>query len=233
MLNYFNTIDEIEAGDIDAVIIPVGSIEQHGSHLPVGTDYLLIKALSEAVASRLNAWLLPPLPFSTCYEHKGRCGNIWMRPITFYQMIQDIVLCLYEQGFKKIAFMLGHGGVFILGPAVRELNALHDDLKVIIVSAEYEETMKLLETEKDIHAGEMETSLMLYLYEEHVKKDLLLQNDFLPACPQSYLNYTTIPKISPTGVWGKPSLATKEKGKALFEQLIACCLAYIEDAFTY
>ncbi len=233
MLNYFNTIDEIESGTIDTVIIPVGSIEQHGSHLPVGTDYLHIKALSEAVAEHLNAWLLPPLPVSTCYEHKGRRGNVWMRPSTFYQMVQDIVLCLYEQGFKKIAFMLGHGGVFILGPAVRELNIMHEDLKVIIVPMEYEETQKLLETEKDIHAGEMETSLMLYLHEEQVKKDFMMQNDFEPTCPQSYLNYTTLPKISPTGVWGKPSLASKEKGEALFGLLVKCCLAYIEDAFTY
>ena len=64
MISYYNSIDEIKT---DTAIIPVGSIEQHGSHLPTGTDYFIIKKLSEEVAKRLDAYLLPPLPISSRY----------------------------------------------------------------------------------------------------------------------------------------------------------------------
>lgn len=75
MINYFNTRAEIEASDVDTVIIPFGSIEQHGPHLPIGTDYLQATAFSDAIGKKLNAFVYPPIPISTCYEHKGSKGT--------------------------------------------------------------------------------------------------------------------------------------------------------------
>ena len=65
MISYRNTTNEIRESGIKTAIIPVGSIEQHASHLPVGTDYLIAQKVGEAVAERINAYLLPALPFST------------------------------------------------------------------------------------------------------------------------------------------------------------------------
>ena len=233
MISYYNTIDEIKT---DTVIIPVGSIEQHGSHLPTGTDYLIIKRVTEEVAKRLNAYLLPPLPISTCYEHKGKKGSVRMRPSTFQMMLSDIILDLRDQGFKKVIVMLGHGGIFIAGPTIRELNAMYDDLQVIKVEpVNTDKTRSVIEGAPfdEIHAGEKETSMMLAVCEETVKKDKMAENDFIPDCPREYLNYSSLLKLSKTGAWGLPSYSTKEKGKKLLEYTIEGAIEYIEHAFKY
>ena len=235
MISYRNTAKEIKESGVDMAILPFGSVEQHSSHLPIGTDVMIAEDMARGIAERMNALLLPPIPISTCYEHKGTKGSVCMRPITFYQMLQDIVLCLRDQGIKKVVVVLGHGGIFIAAPAIRELNALYDDLQVILVQSESssENRRRILEnTEAEIHAGEGETSLMLYLHEELVNKELMMHNDFTPAYPQNMLNQVPIPRISETGAWGKSSLATKEKGKLLYESAIEGYIAYIEKAFS-
>ncbi len=233
MISYRNTTTEVGKVGAEIAILPIGSVEQHSSHLPIGTDYYVAKAVSEAVAEKMNALLFPTIPFSTCYEHRGTKGSVCMRPTTFYHLVQDLVMSLYDQGIKKVVLILGHGGIFVAGPAVRELNALHEDLKVLVLNPDDKDCEDILETSNDLHAGESETSLMLYIKEELVKKDLMMQNDYIPDCPREYLNYTTIPKVSKTGVWGKSSLATKEKGKQLFERRVNYYVEYIKCAFEY
>lgn len=233
MISYFNTIKEVEESGVDTAIIPVGSIEQHGSHLPMGTDYFSAEAISKAVAERINAFLYPTIPFSTCYEHKGSKGSLCMRPTTFYQMLQDLVLNLRDQGFKKVIIYIAHGGVYVAGPAVRELNALYDDLQVALVYGANQEKInkEVLENKDEIHAGEKETSLMLYLHKDTVNTEEMMKNDFIPDCPREFLNYASLLKLSKTGVWGKPSLATEEKGKKIFEYVVDGVVEYIEKVF--
>lgn len=234
MISYLSSIKEIDESNVDTVILPIGSVEQHGSHLPVGTDYLIAQALGEAVAEKLDAFLLPTLPFSTCYEHRGRRGSsICTRPSTFYQYLQELVLNLHDQGFRRVIILLGHGGTFIAGPAVRELNAMYDDLQVVLVFPITNDKMRAIteSKERNIHAGEGETSCMLYLCEKAVNKELMLRNDEIPDVPQEYLNYASLLKLSKTGVWGKPSLATKEKGEEIFKLMVEATIDYIHKAF--
>ena len=232
MISYRNSINEIDA---DTVIIPIGSIEQHGTHLPTGTDYFVIKEWSERVAEKINAYLLPPLPISTCYEHKGTKGCARMRPSTFSLMLTDIILDLRDQGFRKVIVILGHGGVFAAGPIIRELNALYDDLEVIkIENIVNEKILSLLHSPMDeIHAGESETSMMLAIDESLVNKDEMMKNDFIPDCPRDYLNYAPLPNLSPTGVWGLPSYSSKEKGEKLIEYTVEEAVRMINNAFKY
>lgn len=233
MLSYKNTRAEIEAEKPEIAIIPVGSVEQHSSHLPIGTDVFLAESFAIGVAKELDALVLATIPISTCYEHKGTTGSVCMRPSTFYTMLQDIVLCLKDQGIKKVVVILGHGGVFAAGPSVRELNALNDDLQVVLVDDSYfAQRIDVLESKNiEIHAGERETSLMLYLHEELVNKKLMMENDCIPDYPQSFLNHVPVCKISKTGAWGEPSLATKEKGEAVYKAKVEAMVKYIQKAF--
>ncbi len=234
MLSYKNTAKELKESKTKTAILPIGSIEQHSSHLPMGTDYFVVKELSERVAERIDAYLLPPIPVSTCYEHKGTKGTTWMRPETFSRMVQDIVLSLKHGGFNKVIIMLGHGGIFIAGPCVRELNALNDDLEVIFINPPNDEKIQsVLEGDSGIHAGEKETSCVLAIDETLVNKELMMENDFVPDCPREFLNYIPLPELSKTGVWGKSSLATKEKGEKVMELAVEYCLDYIGKAFKY
>lgn len=233
MLTYKNTAFEIKESDVDIAVIPVGSVEQHSRHLPVGTDVLLAEAYGKGVAEALDALLLPALPISTCYEHKGVKGSVCMRPSTFYTMLQDIVLCLKDQGIKKVVVVLGHGGIFVAGPAVRELNALYDDLQVVLVSdGSFGKDCNVLESDKvEIHAGEAETSVMLYLHEELVNREYMMLDDCVPDLPQSMLNHVPVTRISETGAWGEPSLATKEKGEAFYKAMVSDMVGYVRQAF--
>ena len=234
MLSYENTKTEIEARKPDTAVIPLGSVEQHSSHLPIGTDCFQAEALARNVAEALDAFLLPVLPVSTCYEHKcdGKFGGVWMSPKTFYIMLQDIIHSLKSQGFKRVILIIGHGGIFISAPAIRELNALYDDLLVINMSRPVSDNIRSVLENKgpEIHAGESETSMMLNLREDLVKKDLMLENDFTPDCPREFLNYVSLQEISPTGVWGKSSLGTKEKGELILKYRTEAALEHIELA---
>lgn len=234
MLNYTNTIEEIVKSGVKTAIIPMGSVEQHSTHLPIGTDCIIAEAAARRIGENMGAFVLPVIPIGTCYEHKceGRFSAVWMRPTTLYSVIEDVVLSLKSQGFNRVVLLLGHGGLFIAAPAVRALNANNSDLTVVLyelfLSADKYDFM---ECGNDLHAGEAETSLILYLHEEYVKKDKMAENDFIPDVPRSFLNYASLLKLSKTGVWGKPSLATAKKGEMLFNAEVNTCTEFLKTAF--
>ncbi|MEN6312901.1 MAG: creatininase family protein [Clostridiaceae bacterium] len=231
MLWYESTADEIESGNNGIAVLPIGSTEQHGPHLPIATDFIIAGSVAKGVAEKLGAYLLPALPISTCREHMGKKGSVWMNPDTFYNMVGDIVMSLKEQGFKKVVIILGHGGIFIANPAVRELNATNPDIKVIKVDLcqlnQSAEIASIIECKDNLHACEMETSLMLYLREDLVRKEKIV--DCIPGVPRDYLNYGSIFRYSKCGVWGKPSLASKEKGERILKVYVEKSIEYIND----
>lgn len=233
MVNYNNTADEIIESGTDTCILPIGSVEQHGPHLPIGTDYILAMSFSQAIGKELNCLVLPVQAYSTCYEHRGKMGSFWMKPETMYRVIEDLVTGMRTQGFKRIIILLSHGGVFIAGPVIRELNSLYLDIDVIKLDlVEFylsKETSIFLECDNNLHAGEIESSLMLFLRKEYFRREQAV--DFIPDIPRSYLNNFPLLKVSPLGVWGKPSLATLEKGKSIFDTVVKSSVEYLETFF--
>ncbi len=233
MWSYYNTTEEIAASGVDTAILPIGSVEQHGSHLPLGTDYLQIKDISERVAEKLDAYLLPPLPIGNCFEHTGTRGTVWMSPRTLYNVLEDIVLSLKESGFSKVLVLSGHGGNFALYPCVRELNQKTEGLQVVICHPALtpEQKEKYVETAVEIHAGEMETSQMMYLYPDCVKAEEAKKNDFIPDAAQPELNMVPLKLLSPKGVWGCPSRANAEKGRMYLEMKAENTVSFAKAAF--
>ena len=233
---YQRTADEIMAADPELAILPVGSVEQHGPHLPVMTDWAIAAELGRRVAEKMNAFLLPALPISTCREQMGKKGSVWMEPVTFYQMMTDIILSLKTQGFKKVGILQCHGGIFIMTPLVRDLNAkFNPELMVANVDpctfwpVLYREG--IIETDTELHAGEVETSQMLSIAPETVHMDRAV--DFVPTISRPYLSYGSIFRASPTGVWGEPSKASAEKGRRVFARSAELAVDALNDAFAY
>lgn len=225
------TADEICALDPELAIIPVGSLEQHGPHLPIMTDYAIATELGRRVAERMNAFLLPTLPISTCREHMGKKGSVWMEPTTFYQMMYDIVMSLKLQGFKRVGLILAHGGIFIATPLVRDLNAkFNPDLQVAFVTPDSVDLTGITET-KGLHADETETSEMLAIAPETVHMDRAVDCD--PDVPRPYLNYGSIFRATPSGVWGYPTKATAEKGEKILEFSAETIVNELRCAFDY
>lgn len=225
------TADEIHSVNPELAIIPVGSIEQHGPHLPIMTDWAIATELGRRVAEEMGAFLLPALPVSTCREHMGKKGSVWMEPTTFYQMMNDIIMSLKTQGFKKVGIITTHGGIFITTPLVRDLNAkFNPELKVAIITPDTIKTEGIFET-KGLHADELETSQILAIAPETVHMEKAV--DFVPDVPRPYLNYGSIFRACPEGVWGEPTKATAEKGKRYFEEWTKKAVEEFNRAFDY
>ena len=232
---YTKTADEIVALDPEIAVIPVGSLEQHGPHLPVMTDWAIAMELGKRVADKLGAFLLPALPISTCRDHMGKKGSVWMEPTTFYQMMTDIVISLKVQGFKKVAIVQCHGGIFVMTPLVRDLNAKNNPDMMVAVTYPGDFAIQLeqegiIETQ-ELHAGEGETAQILAVAPETVHMDRAV--DFVPDVPRPYLSYGSIFRASPTGTWGYPSYATAEKGEKIFERTAELMVEALNKAFNY
>ena len=236
MLLGYSTADEIVASQTDLAIISIGSIEQHGPHLPVTTDWEIASRLGMGLADKTGGFYIPAFPVGTCREHMGKRGSVWMRPETLYNMIWDICMSLKEQGFRRITILLAHGGLFIIQPLVRELNAAYQPdlmvakLDVIDLWPEMA-AAGIMETTTELHAGECETSLMLYLRPELVHMEKAV--DWVPqGVKRSDLNYGSLLRYCPDGVWGEPSYATAEKGEKMFSFLVDGLAGEMERAFS-
>ncbi|MCF6335941.1 MAG: creatininase family protein [Spirochaetales bacterium] len=234
MVNYNNTADEIIESGTDTCILPIGSVEQHGPHLPIGTDYILAESFAQAIGKEMNCLVLPVQAYSTCYEHRGKMGSFWMKPETMYRVIADLVTGMREQGFKKIIILLSHGGIFIAGPVIRELNSIYPDIDVLKLDLVdfylSKETAVHLECNDNLHAGEIETSLMMFLKKEYFRKEKAV--DYIPDIPRSYLNNLPLLKVSPEGVWGRPSLASVEKGQIIFREVVKSSADFLVNLLT-
>lgn len=236
MLSYELTRDEVREMNTDIAILPIASLEQHGSHLPVNTDIITTEAYANQLAKALNAFQIPTLPISTCREHMGSIGSVWMNPDTFYSMVKDICMSLKEQGFKRIVIIQGHGGQFMLTPVLRELNAVNNpDLKVCRVESyaflqQFKEA-GIIESDVCLHADELETSLVMYLRRDLVREDLFA--DYVPEVPREYLSYGSIFAASSSGVWGRPSYSSAEKGRKLLEMGTRLMVEQILKVFDY
>jgi creatinine amidohydrolase len=211
-------------------ILPLGSFEQHGPHLPLGTDIYQVDAISKGVAERLGAFLLPVQPLSTCYEHHGKKGSFHFTANVFYRFLVNICENLYKNGYDKIVIMPGHGGIFILEPAVNHLNYKYDGLTVIIANPYEMSDMPGCPFDGGgVHAEEMEASLMLHLKPETV--DMSKAVDYTPKYPRPFMNYGSIFTICPDGVWGNSSGAAADKGKWAVEACIKSCVNQINILF--
>jgi creatinine amidohydrolase len=223
VLTVDNTSKEIEAANLNTAVLPVGSIEQHGPHLPLGTDWIIAGNIARGVAENLgNCYLLPALPYSNSQEHLSFRGTISLKPDTLSRTIKEIVTSLYLHGIKKIVIVSGHAGNWIIKPTVRELNLEYPELKVI-------HGAPMGDIPPDIHAGEEETSQMLHIAEDLVKMGEAI--DRIPNTTQEYLDYVGVKPISPHGIWGNPSLATKTKGEKTQENKIKQISEYVKQTF--
>jgi creatinine amidohydrolase/Fe(II)-dependent formamide hydrolase-like protein len=225
MLDWKATRTDIEKAAIETVILPIGSIEQHGPHLPIGCDHIQAETLARRIAEKIgNALLLPALPYSNATEHMGFAGTVCMRPATLMQVIEDLTASIRQWGsVKHLVLMNLHGGNWALKPAVRELNRQYRDLLVILI-----DPMRFYPaSDSELHAGKAETSVMIYLLgEQNIHK--ASGRDYVPESPDADdLNYTGMREITPDGIWGKPSEASIEFGKRVVDEFVNGAVEYI------
>ncbi len=232
MIDGNNTSIEWQRHRTDIIVLPVGAMEQHGTHLPVNTDAWLAEYAARRVAERFDAALLPVIGVANSLEHSGFRGSFSLRPETLMAVIRDMADEAERQGFTIMLVINGHGGNFALGPVCRDINRLDRGIKLIL-AAPFSGIGggDIMETRRDgimdIHAGEVETSIYMHLSGRACKAPECGGN--LTNLAQTDLTTFGVGHFNPLGVPGRPDLASEEKGKALCEQRWPVFMAQIEE----
>lgn len=219
--------------DVDAfsreavVVIPTGSLEQHGPHLPLFTDSILATAVATELEKRLPSKVLltPCLWLGASGHHLKFSGTLSASMSAYMGAIQSVVESLVPHGFRKFYVVNGHGGNNEPnGVALRELKAKYPNLTFghsgYYAFAE-EATKNVLEGNfKTIrHACEAEVSLMLHIRPDLVRKDLI-RNDGLAPEKQLRGVIHHFDEMTEEGSLGSATLATAEKGRRIYEAAI-------------
>ena len=172
-------------------IIPIGSLEQHGEHLPVSTDSLIAEHIAGLVAEQIPSFVFPLIPYGVSYEHKPMF-NVSIRNSTLSSMICDICLSLAENGIKKIILLNGHhGNIGVLQYIAQEVNGkIPKDINIYSINY-----WRLMENEFD-HAGNVETSLVLAIDPRLVRMDKAKPNSrTLSKSKAAYSSISNLPGL--------------------------------------
>jgi len=213
------------------LIIPVGSCEQHGKHLPLNTDILVTEAVAGIVAKKTGILIAPTVNYGVnlpCDSHYP--GTCTLSGPTLHQITAEITEWWMRQGFYDFFLFTAHGDPFHLEAlnfsADKNIHAL--DLYDIRID-------DILQKQSCVqHACEAETSVMLYLFPDLVKTDKI--EDFQTP-PPSFLPYLHHLKSEPIpgscGLQGFPSLADPQKGRLIFTRMTERALAFVRKAQAY
>ena len=239
------TTKEIEALPKEdlLIVLPVGAIEQHGPHMPVYTDTLIGEALMAEAFEHLPddapIWLLPSLAYGKSTEHLEFPGTLTLSAQTLMMVLQDISASLARGGFKKLLLFNTHGGnADLLGMMAREIR-ISTGLQVYRLdpgAVGYSESFTDDEEKASgIHAGDVETSLVMAVCPEWVRPELAVRE--MPKFPQApFFSFRSksfawvTDDISESGIAGDATKATPERGEAMLKKagpLLAEALLYI------
>jgi creatinine amidohydrolase len=201
------------------VIIPVGAIEQHGDHLPINVDTFDCVAIAERTAQSIDDFpvlVTPPVWSGFSLMHMDYPGVISLTWHTLINVLTEIATCVRHHGFTKIVFLNGHGSNQPIVDGMRMKLAAEDHIPSVLglswwdLPAVAEEMDRLTDTDQGCvaHAGEVETSIQLFLQPHLVDKDAAIWSK---------------------GVWGDPSSASSEKGERLVEVAVTALGQLLRD----
>lgn len=213
------------------VVIPTGAIEQHGPHLPVGVDALLAQIYLDRALPKLPAhapvFVAPPIQAGKSNEHDGFPGTIILSRETLRQQMLCIGRQIHAWGFKRIGVLNTHGGnTSVLKSMLRELH-MTLALEVQLIDYSYEAELSAREAAYGIHAGEVETALMLAATPNMVDPsgcttcwigDPEEAKELQPEFAAATFAWKTL-DLSASGVMGDAKGATKEKGERWLARL--------------
>jgi creatinine amidohydrolase len=213
------TMVEFESGlrNSRTVLIPFGSVEEHGAHLPLSTDTYEAYEVCKKAASIKALFVAPPVHYGNCRSTACHPGTVSISTTTLKLLFQDIVCSLRSHGLRRFIALTGHAGgahCMALQEAGEELIARYDDISIAVVTEfelAREQGRGLIETAGDCHAGEIETSRILHSHPHLVKGSSPAE---FPAFPSGIL-VRDKRTYWPGGVWGDPGRATAEKGSKL------------------
>ncbi|MDQ3787278.1 MAG: creatininase family protein [Actinomycetota bacterium] len=203
-------------------VLPVGSFEQHGAFLPLATDTLIAMTIASSVAEAYPVLLLPPVTISCSHEHAAWPGTVSISAPTLYAIVRDVADSLRHSGISKLVLINGHGGNYVLGNVVQEASARGERMALFPTEVDWLAARAAggvtTGPETDMHAGELETSLLLHAHPSLVPADYAAHDE--RADDRNRMLTFGLGPYTESGVVGHPSLATAEKGKAALANLV-------------
>ncbi len=221
-----------DANPTDVGLLPVGATEQHGPHLPTGTDTILATAICEAVSARTGAVVLPAVAVGCSYGHGLELpGTFSLSPEALASQVREMVEWAALSGLRRILMVNAHfGNHASLMVASDHIRLKRPDLRCGVVawwSADPEVAAETVADGEDIHANRSETALMLAVAPDLVHLDRLLHADDPDRTGDLVFRYTA-PALSTNGVTGRPSEASAELGRHLLERTVRAIAARVE-----
>ncbi len=217
-------------GGRDTVVVAFGATEQHGPHLPLGTDAMIGDHLARLVADRLDAFLAPTVRVGCSRHHLAFAGTLSLADATFHAIVADLVTSLAGNGFGRIVLLPTHGGNFaplaaaleLLGPvAGARVDALTDVTALLEIALIGEREFGVPLGEGGLHAGEWETSLILAIAPELVRMpqaEAGYTGD--PAAAIGALFAGSIETVAENGVIGDPQQASAAHGERYWAAVV-------------
>ncbi|MBL7491594.1 mycofactocin biosynthesis peptidyl-dipeptidase MftE [Frankia sp. AgB1.9] len=214
-------------GPLPIVLLPLGSTEQHGPHLPLDTDTRIAVAVAAAVAARLpGAMVAPALGYGASGEHAGFPGTLSLGTAALEMALVELVRSADDTA-AGVVLVNGHGGnATALRGAVRLLTAEGRRVLVWAPRAALASAVGVPRAAGDLHAGRAETSLMLHLAPELVRPEAATRG---PSPTLSDLVGLGVLPLSPSGVLGDPTGASAAEGAALLDVLVSDAVGTIQS----
>ncbi len=212
-------------GTSPTVVVPVGSTEQHGPHLPLDTDTRIATAVAHAAAANLEATgypdellLAPAVAYGASGEHEGFAGTVSIGTQALEQLLLEYGRSAGSWA-RRLVFVNGHGGnVDGLSAAVTRLRSEGRDAGWCPCTA----------SDSDAHAGHTETSVLLHISPESVNTDQWREGNVAPLAelmPQ--MRRGGVAAVSEVGVLGDPTTATAAEGAQIFADMVEACAVCI------
>ena len=252
-IHHWENLNTFAFKDLDPqrtiAIMTMGSIEQHGPHLPVGVDATIVRGVLHGILKRvpddMTAIALPVLPIGKAIEHENFDGTLSLSTETVMALWREIAASVFRTPVRKLLMLNSHGGQSDVARIVaRDLRAHHKALVVPVNWWTYKAKTLYQDTEytHGLHGGAEETALMLHLQPDLVNHSEI--KNFVPVSLEQAQQYPMLygdgakhawmaEDLHPQGATGDATIATQEDGQKICEEAVESMIALLQEMVAY